>query len=95
MCVYVCVCGWVCDSSIVWAVYKFFASQSQRKYKIIIFFFGEAKDSVIFSFLILLHKRVGFFGFGSTSIRSTIVTGQTKGLKVGCGGMGVWVVITF
>jgi len=34
--------------------------------------------------------RVGgkgaFFGFGSTSIRSTIVTGQTEGLKVGCGG---------
>ena len=29
-----------------------------------------------------------FFGFGSTSIRSTIVTGQTEGLKVGCGGMG-------
>ena len=28
-----------------------------------------------------------FFGFGSTSIRSTIVTGQTEGLKVGCGGM--------
>ena len=27
-----------------------------------------------------------FFGFGSTSIRSTIVTGQTEGLKVGCGG---------
>jgi hypothetical protein len=25
--------------------------------------------------------RVGFFGFGSTSIRSTIVTGQTEGLK--------------
>jgi hypothetical protein len=32
--------------------------------------------------------RVGFFGFGSTSIRSTVVTGQTEGLKVGCGGMG-------
>jgi hypothetical protein len=31
---------------------------------------------------------VGFFGFGSTSIRSTVVTGQTEGLKVGCGGMG-------
>jgi hypothetical protein len=28
-----------------------------------------------------------FFGFGSTSIRSTVVTGQTEGLKVGCGGM--------
>ena len=26
--------------------------------------------------------------FGSTSIRSTVVTGQTEGLKVGCGGMG-------
>jgi hypothetical protein len=31
---------------------------------------------------------VGFFWFGSTSIRSTVVTGQTEGLKVGCGGMG-------
>ena len=32
-----------------------------------------------------------FFGFGSTSIRSTIVTGQTEGLKVGFAGMGgVW-----
>ena len=29
-----------------------------------------------------------FFGFGSTSIRSTVITGQTEGLKVGCGGMG-------
>ena len=29
-----------------------------------------------------------FFGIGSTSIRSTVVTGQTEGLKVGCGGMG-------
>ena len=29
-----------------------------------------------------------FFVFGSTSIRSTVVTGQTEGLKVGCGGMG-------
>ena len=27
-----------------------------------------------------------FFGFGSTSIRSTIVIGQTEGLKVGCVG---------
>jgi len=33
------------------AVYKNFASQ-QRKYKIIIFFFGEAKDSVNFSFFL-------------------------------------------
>jgi hypothetical protein len=40
-----------------WTVYKKFASQSQHKYKIIIFFSGEAKDSVIFSFFILLHKR--------------------------------------
>ena len=32
-----------------------------------------------------------FFVFGSTSIRSTVVTGQTEGLKVGCGGMGGWV----
>jgi hypothetical protein len=32
--------------------------------------------------------RVGFFGIGHTSIRSTIVTGQTEGLKVGYGGMG-------
>ena len=46
---------WV--SSSYWTVYKFFASQSQRKYKIIIFFSGEAKDSVNFSFFILLHKR--------------------------------------
>ena len=29
-----------------------------------------------------------FFVFGSTSIRSTVVTGQTEGLKVGCVGMG-------
>jgi hypothetical protein len=32
------------------------------------------------------------------SARSTVIaklTGQTEGLKVGCGGMGVWVVITF
>ena len=27
-----------------------------------------------------------FFVFGSTSIRSTVVTGQTEGLKVGCVG---------
>ena len=26
--------------------------------------------------------------FGSTSIRLTVVTGQTEGLRVGCGGMG-------
>jgi hypothetical protein len=32
----------------------------------------------------------GFFGIGQTSIRSTVVTGQTEGLKVGCGGMGGW-----
>jgi len=25
--------------------------------------------------------RVGFFGFGSTAIRSTVITGQTEGLK--------------
>ena len=29
-----------------------------------------------------------FFVFGSTYIRSTVVTGQTEGLKVGCVGMG-------
>jgi hypothetical protein len=29
-----------------------------------------------------------FFGMGSTSIRSTVIAGQTEGLKVGCGGMG-------
>ena len=29
-----------------------------------------------------------FFVFGSTSIRSTVVTGQTKGFKVGYVGMG-------
>ena len=45
-------------SSSNWTVYKKIASQSERKYKIIIFFSGEAKDSVIFSFFILLHKRV-------------------------------------
>ena len=34
----------VCDvSSSYWTVYKFFASQSQRKYKIIIFFFRRSK----------------------------------------------------
>jgi hypothetical protein len=44
------------ESSSYWTVYKKFASQSQHKYKIIIFFFGEAKDSVIFSFYFLLHK---------------------------------------
>ena len=51
--------GWVdSDFSIdYWAVYKNFASQSQRKYKIIIFFPGEAKDRVIFPFYFLLHKR--------------------------------------
>ena len=52
--------------------------------------FNHAFDGGIF--------RVGFFGIGQTSIRSTIVTGklalarfsvqQTEGLKVGCGGMG-------
>jgi hypothetical protein len=39
--------------------------------------FSHAFDGGIF--------RVGFFGIGQTSIRSTIVTGQTEGLKVGCG----------
>jgi hypothetical protein len=39
------------------SVYKNFASQSHHKYKITFFFSGEAKDSVIFSFFILLHKR--------------------------------------
>ena len=43
-------------SSSNWTVYKKIASQSERKYKIIIFFSGEAKDSVIFSFFILLHE---------------------------------------
>ena len=32
-----------------------------------------------------------FFGIGSASIRSTVITGQTEGLRVGCGGMGGWV----
>ena len=42
---------------------------------------------------------MGFFGFGSTAIRSTVITGklalarfsvqQTEGLKVGCEGMGL------
>ena len=44
-------------SSSYWTVYKFFASQSQHKYKIIIFFSGEANDEANFSFFILLHKR--------------------------------------
>ena len=35
--------------------------------------FNHAFDGGIF--------RVGFFGFGSTSIRSTVITGQTEGLK--------------
>jgi hypothetical protein len=50
---------------------------------------------MLFSFAIEGFLVWGCFGFGSTSIRSTVVTGQTEGLKVGCGGMGVWVVITF
>jgi hypothetical protein len=33
----------------------------------------------------------GFFGIRQTSIRSTVITGQTEGLRVGCGGMGGWV----
>ena len=44
-------------SSSYWPVYKFFASQSQHKYKIIIFFFGEANDEANFSFFILLQER--------------------------------------
>ena len=54
-----CLCALELDaeSSSYWTVYKFFASQSQRKYKIIIFFFGEANDEANFSFFILLHKR--------------------------------------
>ena len=44
-------------SSSYWTVYKFFASQSQHKYKIIIFFSGEANDEANFSFFVLLHKR--------------------------------------
>jgi hypothetical protein len=44
-------------SSSYWAVYKFFASQSQHKYKIIIFFSGDVNDEANFSFFILLHKR--------------------------------------
>ena len=35
--------------------------------------------------------KSAFFGFGSTAIRSTVITGQTEGLKGGCGGMGGWV----
>ena len=31
---------------------------------------------------------MGFFGFGSTAIRSTVITGQTEGLK---GGFKEWV----
>jgi trehalose-6-phosphatase len=42
------------------AFIKNFASQSPHKYKIIIFFSDEAKDSVIFSFFILLHKSKFF-----------------------------------
>ncbi len=48
---------WKHTSSRLWAVYKNFASQSQHKYKIIIFFSGEANDSVFFPFYLLLHKR--------------------------------------
>jgi hypothetical protein len=44
-------------SSIFCTVYKFFASQSQHKYKIIFFFSGEANDEANFSFFILLLKR--------------------------------------
>jgi len=44
-------------SSIFCTVYKFFASQSQYKYKIIIFFSGDVNDEANFSFFILLHKR--------------------------------------
>jgi hypothetical protein len=32
----------------------------------------------------------GFFYTSVTSLRVTVITGQTEGLKVGCG-MGVWV----
>ena len=48
--------GWM-DSSSYWTVYKIFASQSQHKYKIIIFFSGDVNDEANFSFFILLHKR--------------------------------------
>jgi hypothetical protein len=36
---------------------------------------------MLFSYAIEGFLGWGFFGFGSTSIRSTIVTGQTEGLK--------------
>ena len=36
--------------------------------------------------VIPLREGGFFFVFGSTSIRSTVVTGQTEGLKVGCVG---------
>jgi hypothetical protein len=40
--------------------------------------------------MLLTEEFLGwvFFWFGSTSILSTVVTGQTEGLKIGCGGMG-------
>ena len=55
--------------------------------------FSHAFDGGIFR----VGVKGAFFGFGSTSIRSTVVTGQTEGLKVGCVGMGgrrvkVWAV---
>jgi hypothetical protein len=44
------------------------------------------------SFFLKCFWRMGeggvFFVFGSTSIRSTVVTGQTEGFKVGYVGMG-------
>jgi hypothetical protein len=57
-----------------------------------------AGGAMLFSYAIEGFLGWGFFGIGSTSIRSTVIaklTGQTEGVKVGCGGMGVWVVITF
>jgi hypothetical protein len=34
-----------------------------------------------------------FFGMGSMSIRSTVIAGQTEGLKVGCGGVDAYICI--
>ena len=50
---------------------------------------------MLFSYAIEGFLGWGFFGTGSTLINSHTLPGQTEGLKVGCGGMGVWVVITF
>jgi hypothetical protein len=51
------VCLWRGVSSEYWAVYKFFASQSLHNRNFFKKKSGEAKDSAIFPFFILLHKR--------------------------------------